>query len=79
MELDGQDKLCTFDAEDLRRKENVQYLLRIDDASKDAKDVMLLADRRGGCCGLLLLEAKGSKLLCIQRRSHRHFSSRGLF
>lgn len=53
MELDGQDKLCTFDAEDLRRKGNVRYLLRIDDASKDAKDVVLLADGRGGaavCC-----------------------------
>lgn len=65
MELDGQDKLCTFEAEDLRRTENVKYLLRIDDASKDAEDVVLLAAGRGWCCGLLPLEAKGSKLLCI--------------
>lgn len=56
MELDGQDKLCTFDAEDLRRKENVKYLLRIDDASKDAKDVVLLAAGRGGYCGLLPMD-----------------------
>lgn len=79
MEDDSQDILCTFDTEHLRRKENVKCLLGIGDASEDAKDVVLLADGRGGCCRLLPREAKGSKLLCIQRHSRRHFSSRGLF
>lgn len=61
MALGGQDdKLCTVDAEELRRKENVKYLLR-----KDVKDAMLLADGGGGGCGLLPPEAKVSELSCI--------------
>lgn len=65
MELDGQDKLCTFEAEDLRRTENVKYPLRIDDASKDAEDVDVASCWERWVLGLLPLEAKGSKLLCI--------------